>query len=125
MLAALSTETRTGTALSIAMLAPPWISVPPPGYGGVESVVSGLTEALVSRGHMVTLFCAQRQRSRANVVSLLDEHHPDEIDRSLHEADHVARAFDEVELAPPGRRFDVVHYHCGFTALAMADRLST
>ena len=26
--------------LRIAMLAPPWISVPPPGYGGVESVVS-------------------------------------------------------------------------------------
>ena len=36
--------------LRVAMLAPPWISVPPPGYGGVESVVSALTEALVRRG---------------------------------------------------------------------------
>ena len=44
--------------LRIAMLAPPWISVPAPGYGGVESVVSTLTEALVRRGHDVTLFCA-------------------------------------------------------------------
>jgi glycosyltransferase involved in cell wall biosynthesis len=107
------------------MLAPPWISVPPPGYGGVEWVVSGLTEALASRGHLVTLFCAPGSRSRATVVTLLDRHHPDEIERSLHESDHVARAFDEIELAPPGRRFDVVHDHCGFTALAMADRLAT
>ncbi|MEA2493123.1 MAG: hypothetical protein QOJ29_1034 [Thermoleophilaceae bacterium] len=107
------------------MLAPPWISVPPRGYGGVESVVSALTETLVARGHMVTLFCAPGSRSSATVVTLLDEHHPDEIERSLHEADHVARAFDDIEMAPPGRRFDVVHDHCGFTALAMADRLAT
>ena len=44
--------------LRIAMLAPPWISVPAPGYGGVESVVSTLTEELVRGGHDVTLFCA-------------------------------------------------------------------
>ena len=121
----LSNEPRTGAALRVAMLAPPWISVPPRGYGGVEWVVSGLTEALVSRGHMVTLFCAPGSRSSATVVTLLDKHHPDEIERSLHESDHVARAFDEIEVAPPGRRFDVVHDHCGFTALAMADRLDT
>jgi glycosyltransferase involved in cell wall biosynthesis len=111
--------------LRIAMLAPPWISVPPPGYGGVESVVSVLTEALVSRGHAVTLFCAPGSLSSAEVVPLLDDHHPDEIERSLYEVDHVSRAFDEIDLASSTRRFDVVHDHCGFTALAMADRLDT
>ena len=30
--------------LRVAMLAPPWLSVPPSGYGGVESVVSALTK---------------------------------------------------------------------------------
>ena len=58
------------------MLAPPWISVPSPGYGGVESVVSTLTEALVRRGHDVTLFCAPGSVSRAKVVTLLDESSP-------------------------------------------------
>ena len=62
--------------LRIAMLAPPWISVPPPGYGGVESVVSALTEALVRRGHDVTLFCAPGSVSSATVVTLLDGHAP-------------------------------------------------
>jgi glycosyltransferase involved in cell wall biosynthesis len=107
------------------MLAPPWIAVPPPGYGGVEEVVSVLTEALVERGHAVTLFCAPGSASKATVVALLDGAHPDEIERSLYEVDHVARAFEAIDLAPPGRRFDVIHDHCGFTALAMADRIET
>jgi glycosyltransferase involved in cell wall biosynthesis len=107
------------------MLAPPWISVPPPGYGGVEAVVNVLTEALVRRGHVVTLFCAPGSTSSAEVVTILDATHPDEIERSLYEVDHVARAFDVIDLAPVGARFDVIHDHCGFTALAMADRIDT
>jgi glycosyltransferase involved in cell wall biosynthesis len=113
-----------GAPLRVAMLAPPWISVPPPGYGGVESVVSTLTEALVRRGHSVTLFCAPGSVSRANVVTLLDESHPDKIERSLYEVDHVGRAFDEIDTAT-GAPFDVVHDHCGFTGLAMANRIDT
>jgi glycosyltransferase involved in cell wall biosynthesis len=110
--------------LRIAMLAPPWISVPPPGYGGVEWVVSSLTEALVARRHSVTLFCAPGSVSSARVSTLLASAHPDEIQRSLYEADHVARAFDAIDLAADeGRGFDVVHDHCGFTALAFANRL--
>ncbi len=114
-----------GAPLRVAMLAPPWIPVPSPGYGGVESVVSVLTEALVRRGHAVTLFCAPGSRSSARVVTLLEESHPEEIERSLYEVDHVARAFEEIDLAAYDRRFDVVHDHCGFTALAMANRIDT
>ena len=92
-------RSRPGAPLRIAMIAPPWITVPAPGYGGVESVVSTLTEALVRRGHEVTLFCAPGSASRATVVSLLDSSHPDEIERSLYEVDHVGRAFDEIDGA--------------------------
>jgi glycosyltransferase involved in cell wall biosynthesis len=114
-----------GEHLRVAMLAPPWISVPSSGYGGVESVVSTLTEALVRRGNEVTLLCAPGSASSAHVVTLLDEAHPDEIERSLYEVDHVARAFAAIDRAHGERRFDVVHDHCGFTALGMADRLTT
>jgi hypothetical protein len=34
------------------MLAPPWIPVPPPEYGGIESVVALVSEALVRAGTM-------------------------------------------------------------------------
>ena len=111
--------------LHVAMLAPPWISVPAPGYGGVESVVSSLTEALVRLGHKVTLFCAPGSVSRANVVNLLGESHPDAIERSLFEVDHVGRAFDAIDRSKGRERFDVIHDHCGFTGLAMANRIET
>jgi hypothetical protein len=42
-----------------------------------------------------------------DVVSLLAKAHPDEIERSLHAADHVARAFAETETALPA--FDRLH----------------
>jgi glycosyltransferase involved in cell wall biosynthesis len=118
-------RSRPDRPLRIAMLAPPWISVPPPGYGGVESVVGALTEALVRRGHAVTLFCAPGSESSADVVVPLSASHPDEIGRALYEADHVARAFEQIDAGAGGEPFDLVHDHSGFTALAMADRLET
>src|SRR5580693_3355778 len=111
--------------LRVAMLAPPWIPVPAPGYGGVESVVSSLTEALVGLGHEVTLFCAPGSVSGASVVTLLEESHPHEIERSLYEVDHVGRAFDMIDSSAGRERFDVIHDHCGFTGLAMANRIDT
>jgi glycosyltransferase involved in cell wall biosynthesis len=109
----------------IAMLAPPWIPVPPPGYGGIEEVVALLTDALVERGHDVELFCAPGSQSRAKVRPLLPRAHPESIERSLFEADHVGLAFDAFDAeAAAGHPFDVLHDHCGYTPLAMAQRVS-
>lgn len=44
--------------LHIAMIAPPWFTVPPHGYGGVENVCADLVDGLVARGHEVTLIGA-------------------------------------------------------------------
>jgi glycosyltransferase involved in cell wall biosynthesis len=115
-----------GRRLRIAMLAPPWIPVPPPAYGGIEYVVALLCDALVARGHHVELFCAPGSSSRATVRPQLAGAHPDSIERSLFEADHVSRAFAAIDAAAAiGRPFDLVHDHCGFTPLAMADRIDT
>src|SRR5215212_8122149 len=100
--------------LRIAMLAPPWIPVPPPGYGGIESVVHLLCEGLVERGHDVTLFAAPGSRSRATVQPLLDCAHPQEMGSALHEADHAGACLKAVEAAAgEGRPFDVLHDHNG------------
>ncbi len=110
--------------LRIAVLAPPWIPVPPPAYGGIETVVDLLCEALSARGHDVTLFAAPGSRSAARVRSPLEAAHPDQIGSSLYESDHVACAWGEIDLAGElDAPFDVVHDHSGFTALAMADRV--
>ena len=116
----------TTQPLRIAMLAPPWIPVPAPAYGGIEEVVRLLCGGLVAAGHHVTLFAPPGSDSDADVVPVLEEPHPDEIQTARIEADHVARAFAAIDAArAAGEPFDVVHDHTGHVALAMADRLAT
>ena len=42
--------------LHIGLIAPPWVAVPPPRYGGTEVVVDQLARGLVATGHQVSLF---------------------------------------------------------------------
>ncbi|WP_091290803.1 glycosyltransferase family 4 protein [Micromonospora halophytica] len=90
------------------MVVPPWLSVPPPGYGGLEQVVHGLVDTLVRRGHAVTLFGAGRQHgTAADFVSTVPELQYDRLGESLPELAHLARVNHLVTPAD----FDVVHDH--------------
>ena len=42
--------------MRVAIIAPPWIPVPPPAYGGTETVLDYLARGLQSAGHDVLLF---------------------------------------------------------------------
>lgn len=42
--------------LRIGLIAPPWVAVPPPRYGGTELVIDHLARGLVAAGHAVHLF---------------------------------------------------------------------
>ncbi|HET9075828.1 MAG TPA: glycosyltransferase family 4 protein [Acidimicrobiales bacterium] len=61
----------TRRALSVAVIAPPYLPVPPPGYGGIERVVSALVDGLARRGHQVTLVAAPGSTAPAKVVTPL------------------------------------------------------
>jgi glycosyltransferase involved in cell wall biosynthesis len=120
----LASRDEDADPLRVAVLAPPWITVPPPGYGGIEAVVDLLCRELVERGHDVTLFAAPGSRSPARVRTFSDGPYPDEIGASIYESDHVACTWEHVDpAAESGVPFDVLHDHSGFTALAMADRV--
>ena len=45
--------------MRIGAVAPPWIPVPPPLYGGIEAVAALRAAALARRGHDVTLVAAK------------------------------------------------------------------
>ena len=60
--------------MRIAMVAPPWISLPPAGYGGIELVVADLTEALVRQGEEVLLFAPGDSRTTARLIPSLPRH---------------------------------------------------
>ena len=49
---------RGDTALRIGIIAPPWVAVPPPVYGGTELVINELALGLVAAGHQVELFAS-------------------------------------------------------------------
>jgi len=94
--------------MRIALIAPPWYSIPPSGYGGIEWVVALLADGLSDRGHDVTLFAAPGSDTKARLVSPLDEEPPrDAIGDPWYEASHVVSVYEH------GEDFDVLHDHTG------------
>jgi glycosyltransferase involved in cell wall biosynthesis len=49
-------DTRRQLLMRIGLIAPPWVPVPPPAYGGTEVVIDNLARGLQELGHEVRLF---------------------------------------------------------------------
>lgn len=94
--------------LRIAMLVPPWYELPPPGYGGLEQMCAALVDALVARGHDVTVIGAgTRSDTAATFLSTIDEPQHLRLGEGLPELLHVGRANQLLEAG----EFDIVHDH--------------
>jgi glycosyltransferase involved in cell wall biosynthesis len=90
------------------MVAPAWLAVPPTGYGGIERVVSVLTEGLVAAGHDVTLFAAAGSVTSARLVTPLESPPPLGDPASVSDdLFHSTAAFLHAD------EFDIVHDHTG------------
>lgn len=106
--------------MRIAQVAPLVESVPPPGYGGTERVVSCLTEELVKEGHEVTLFASGDSRTTARLVACapfslrLDETIVDPLAHQVVQLEAVAAA---------AYRFDIIHWHVDYFHFPMSRRL--
>jgi glycosyltransferase involved in cell wall biosynthesis len=105
--------------MKIAMLAPPWIKIPPAGYGGIEWVVHYLTEELVKRGNDVTLFASGDSTTAARLDATFVEQMPDRIGETFYDVQHVATC-----LRRAGE-FDIIHDHSGFAGVAFAELVDT
>jgi len=90
--------------MRVAMIAPPWIPIPPPRYGGIEAVVALVTDRLVKLDIDVTLFCAPGSHSNAQMIHTLPHAYEKSIHNSMFEVDHVLQA-----LRYARRGFDVIH----------------
>lgn len=98
--------------MRIALVAPPWISVPPAGYGGVEWVVHLLAEELVRAGHDVTLYATGDSTSPAEIVSFIDRAEPDRILDSGIDARHYGLVWqDLLARVRAGTAPEIVHDH--------------
>lgn len=90
--------------MRIGLVAPPWIPVPPPAYGGTESVIDNLARGLRDRGHEVVLFTVAESTCPVDRRSLFSRA-VDALGESLSEAGHVLAAYEELHDV------DVVHDH--------------
>jgi glycosyltransferase involved in cell wall biosynthesis len=103
--------------MRIAQIAPPWIPIPPQGYGGIELVVDILARGLHARGHDVTLVAPEGSTSPARVFSPLPATGSARMGDPWVDAYHAVAAYCRAD------DFDIVHDHTFFgTALAAVSR---
>lgn len=99
--------------MRIGLVAPPWIPVPPPAYGGTEAVIDNLARGLRDRGHAVVLYtvgdstCPVARRSMFKQAV-------EPLGQSLPEAAHVLAAYEALADV------DVLHDHTALGPLVAA-----
>ena len=101
--------------MRIGMIAPPWFPLPPRGYGGIEFVVSLLTEGLVAprpRRDPV------RQRRLTDSGPALVRLRPGAQFEQIESGGHL-EIMHSLEAYRLAREFDVIHDHDGFASRAM------
>jgi glycosyltransferase involved in cell wall biosynthesis len=102
--------------MRIGIVCPPWLAVPPKGYGGIEWVVALEADGLVEAGHDVTLFATGDSVTKATLEYVyVQAPGPKLINDIVLDTTHTM-----FSLRGARERFDVLHVHSPFSALAAA-----
>jgi glycosyltransferase involved in cell wall biosynthesis len=91
----------------IAVISPVWFPVPPPGYGGIELVVSLLADGLVDAGHDVTLYASGDSRTKGTLGSVYKTAPSAAIGTTEVEFRHAFACYTRAN------EFDVINDHSG------------
>ncbi len=107
--------------MHIAMLSPIAWRTPPQNYGPWESVVSLLTEELVSRGYKVTLFATGNSETSGKLHSVCARGYEEDhsIIPKVWECLHISELFEHAE------DFDIIHNNFDFLPLTYTSFIST
>jgi len=89
--------------MDIAIIAPPWLPVPAPAYGGTEAVLDVLARGLKAAGHEVLLICHPDSQCPVPKASVVPAEDAVPMGRSSIELEHVIGAYELVKDC------DVVH----------------
>jgi glycosyltransferase involved in cell wall biosynthesis len=100
--------TIEGSCMKIALIAPPFIEVPPRTYGGTELFVAQLAEELIRRGHDVVVYANRESSVRCEVRGPYETSHwplPDLGAGTLRALHHMAWALEDIARSDA----DVIH----------------
>lgn len=96
--------------LRIAQIAPLWYPIPPKQYGGIERIISFLTEELVKKGHKVTLFASKDSKTKAKLIPLSEK---GTISLGVGWHDYWWNLFCHSKAFERASDFDIIHCHWG------------
>ena len=110
--------------MRIAQVSPLIESVPPSGYGGIERIVSYLTEGLVNKGHEVTLFATGDSETNATLEAIYPR--ALRLDKNVldHQVDQLHWQMFERVIAL-SEQFDIIHFHTGISHFPICRRLAS
>lgn len=107
------------TALRIGLVAPPVVKIPPERYAGTERIVGVLADALVRRGHHVTLFASGDSTAGSDVVAVT----PKAAWMDGWTGDNAALGMLSAMTAlGQARDFDILHSHVDAMSLPLTQR---
>lgn len=109
--------------MRIALIAPPFLPVPPPRYGGTERIVSVLADGFHQRGHDVTVFAAGDSTVAGRLVPIVRQSLWNSGQRRPETAELMARINDQV--AESAAEFDVIHSHIEWYGFELGRRVAT
>lgn len=104
--------------MRVGIIAPPWLPVPPPAYGGTETVVDNLARGLARRGHDVRLFTVGESTCPVTRRHLFPRGAAPMGD-GLSEAAHVLAAYEDLADV------DIIHDHTTLGALIAAGTVAS
>jgi glycosyltransferase involved in cell wall biosynthesis len=110
-------ERKIVASLRVAMIAPPWLSIPPSGYGGVENVIAALVPELLKLGAKVELFTTGNSTLPATKTHwLYEEGQYDKIHKPWYDVLPIynAHLMFALNTILDSGKFDVIHDHSGF-----------
>lgn len=91
--------------MRIAIVAPPWLAVPPVGYGGTEAIIDCLARGFHEAGHDVLLFTVPESTCPVPRKSALPHADRTRLNWTEVELRHLIHAYEAVQ------GFDIVHDH--------------
>ncbi len=91
--------------MRIGLVAPPWLPVPPPAYGGTETVLDTLARGLKAAGHEPVLFTVGTSTVPVDIRWLYADAMREQMNWTAPELRHVLEAYESL------RDCDVIHDH--------------
>jgi hypothetical protein len=111
---------KSEVPMKIAEIAPPWVKVPPERYGGIEWIVSLLTDGLVQKGHHVTLYAPGTSTTKGELRASFDE----AVELGGMDFYSAVHPMAVQSVAPflEVERYDIIHDHTGPIAACLQPR---